>query len=148
MGFFEWQEEYLTHIDGLDAQHQKLVAMINSVYDDLYKCQHISQKQVFIAETLKELIDYSCFHFEAEEKLMLRYEYPCYAVHKEEHEQFKKQIAQFVEKQKQGTLILAFPIFDFLKDWLISHVLTIDKQYGPYISEKMKNVSVSEKSLP
>ncbi|MHC1760785.1 MAG: hemerythrin domain-containing protein [Negativicutes bacterium] len=86
------------------------------------------------------------FIFEAEEKLMLRYEYPCYAVHKEEHEQFKMQIAQFVEKQKHGTLILAFPIFDFLKDWLISHVLTIDKQYGPYINEKMK-IQVFQRSL-
>jgi hemerythrin len=68
---------------------------------------------------------------------MLEYEYPGYERHKEEHEKFKVQITQFLKEHNEGTLILSFPILVFLRDWLSSHVLDTDKQYGPYLKEKM-----------
>ena len=137
MIFFIWQDDYLTHIAELDAQHLKLVELINNLYTDLVKSQNIDQKQSYIVETLEELIDYSYYHFEAEEKLMLQYDYPGYALHKEEHERFKVQVAQFMKEQREGTRILSFPILVFLKDWLVSHVIATDKQYGPYLGERM-----------
>ncbi|MBP2665928.1 MAG: hemerythrin-like metal-binding protein [Firmicutes bacterium] len=137
MIFFEWPETYLTNISKFDTQHQKLVSLINALYVDLVSCQNISQKQPVIVEALLELIAYSFYHFEAEEELMILYEYPGYMGHKEEHDQFKQQVSQFVKEQSEGTLILSFPILVFLKDWLTSHVLTTDMQYGPYLNERM-----------
>ncbi len=137
MIFFIWKEEYLTNISELDSQHQKLVLLINNLYADLVKCQDVSQKQAFVVNALKELIDYGCYHFEAEEKLMLKYGYSGYAHHKEEHERFKLQIAQFLKEQSEGSRILSFPVLVFVKDWLVSHVIETDKQYGPYLSARI-----------
>ena len=137
MIFFEWKDTYLTKISELDAQHQKLVSLINNLYADLVKCENIDQKQSYILGAIVDLIDYGCYHFDAEEKLMLEYEYPGYECHKEEHEKFKMQVTQFLKEHNEGTLILSFPILVFLRDWLSSHVLDTDKQYGPYLNEKM-----------
>lgn len=139
MIFFTWQDAYLTNISEIDVQHQKLVALINDLYADLLKCQNSDQKRSFIAKALEDLIDYSCYHFETEEKLMLKYEYPEYAHHKEEHEKFKLQVAKFMKEQSGFAQVLPFPVVVFLKDWLTSHVLSTDRQYVPYLNEKMRS---------
>lgn len=138
MIFFMWKEEYLTRIKELDEQHQKLVALINDLYVDLLECQNNDQKQSLVKRLLEELIEYSSYHFDAEEKLLLKYEYPRYALHVEEHERFKLQVAQFMKEQSEVERALPFPLVVFLRDWLISHVLTEDKQYGSYLHERMQ----------
>ena len=139
MIFFTWQAAYLTHISEIDVQHQKLVALINALYSDLLGCQDNDQKRVFIIRALEELIDYSFYHFVTEEELLLKYDYPQYEEHKQEHEQYKLKIAQFMKEQESVERVLPFPIVVFLRDWLISHVLTTDKKYSAYLNEKMGN---------
>jgi hemerythrin len=144
MIFLEWKEEYLTNISELDAQHQKLVALINEFYADLLKYQDNDKKKEIIIQTLNELVDYSCYHFDAEENLMRRHEYPEYAQHKEEHERFKTQVARFMKEQVETTHVAPFPIVVFLRDWLTSHIMKTDKQYGPYLNEKLFRNSKGE----
>lgn len=137
MAFWEWQETYLINISEIDTHHQKLVNLLNNLYHNVFEC-NISEKQSLIGNALAALIDYSCYHFTAEEGLMLRSEYPGYMSHKEEHEQFKTDIAQLLEENKEGTLVLSFPVLSYLKDWLILHVIHTDKQFGQYFNKKMK----------
>ena len=137
MIFFTWKDEYMTHISELDAQHQKLVELINSFYADLLKYQNNEQKKEVIMRTLDALVDYSCYHFEAEENLMRKYEYAEYEHHKEEHERFKSQIARFIEEQRETDLVTPFPIVVFLRDWLVTHIMKTDMQYGPFLVERM-----------
>lgn len=137
MFYFQWQDSYLTHIDELDAQHQKLVGLINNLYTDLLNCPEDAQKQSCVAKTLDELVDYSCYHFAAEEKLMLEHNFPEYAIHKQEHEDFKLKVAELMKVQAETTKALPFPVVVFLRDWLASHVIHIDKRYGPFLHEKM-----------
>ena len=139
MIFFIWKDEYLTNIGELDAQHQKLVELINDFYADLLQHKESDQKQSSIVKTLERLMAYSLYHFEAEEKLMLQYEYPGYEKHKEEHERFKLHVARLMKEQNETMPVLPFPLVVFLKDWLTSHVLKTDKQYGPYLNGKMSN---------
>ena len=138
MIFFMWKEEYLTHVKELDEQHRKLVELINNLYADLLECQNNDQKQSLVNRLLEELIEYSVYHFTAEENLLLQYEYPRYELHVEEHERFKSQVAQFMKDQSEAERALPFPLVVFLRDWLISHVLTEDKQYGPYLCAQMR----------
>lgn len=144
MIFLAWKDEYLTNISELDAQHQKLVALINEFYADLLKYQDNNQKKEVVVQTLNELVDYSCYHFEAEENLMQKYEYPEYAQHKDEHERFKTQVDGFMKEQTETTRVAPFPIVVFLRDWLTSHIMKTDKQYGPYLIEKLFKESKGE----
>ena len=133
MFFFIWQDNFLTNISEIDDQHRKLVALINNLYAALLKFEDSDQKRAFLIKTLEELIDYGCYHFDAEEQLMLKHEYPDYESHKAAHERFKLQVAQFLKEQRETTQVLPFPIVVFLKNWFTSHVLSTDLQYVPFI---------------
>ena len=137
MFYFQWKDDYLTHIDELDAQHQKLVALINNFYTDLLNCPENAEKQACIGKTLEELVAYSNYHFAAEEKLMLEHQYPAYQQHKLEHESFKRKVAELMQTQNEAENALPFPVVVFLRDWLTSHVIHTDKEYGPYLRDRL-----------
>ena len=137
MFYFQWKDDYLTHIDELDAQHQKLVALINSFYTDLLNCPENAEKQACIGKTLEELVAYSDYHFAAEEKLMLEHQYPAYQQHKQEHESFKRKVAALMQTQNEAENALPFPVVVFLRDWLTTHVIQTDKEYGPYLRDRL-----------
>ena len=109
MFYFRWQDAYLTHIDELDEQHQRLVGLINDLYTDLQNCPEDMQKRACIAKTLDELVDYSIYHFSAEEKLMQEYDYPEYEQHKSEHEEFKRKVTQLMKLHAEAANALPFP---------------------------------------
>jgi len=134
--FFEWQDSYLTGVSRLDGHHLKLVALINNLYTDALGETDTGRKQPLIGKTLEELIDYSYYHFAAEEDLMLTYEYPGYMPHKEEHDQFKLEVKNMIRKHQAGNLAWVLPILSYLKDWLIIHVVNTDKQYEAYFSKR------------
>lgn len=137
MDFWEWQETYLVNIDIFDEHHKYLLALLNNLYRDVFACTDPTQKQLLIEHLLTELIDYTYYHFAAEENLLLQYEYPDYALHKQQHDTFKVQLHQLMEQHKDGSLVWSFPIFVFLKDWISLHILNADQQYAPYLNEKI-----------
>ena len=136
MIFFTWKDDYLIHHSEIDLQHQKLVSLINELYADLLVAQNNEQKRQAIQKLLEELVDYSYYHFDTEEKLMVQLEYPCYIQHVKQHMQFKEQVAQFMQVQSEDAKVMPFPIVVFLKDWLTSHILQMDKQLGTYLQTK------------
>lgn len=136
MAFWEWQETYLLDISTIDHHHRKLVALVNSLYVDVFECKDNSQKHQAVGRSLAEFIDYSHYHFALEEELMQKYKYPGYEGHKEEHNQFRLEVTRLMTQYKEGTLILSLPIFQFLKGWISIHILETDKKYVPYIPQE------------
>lgn len=139
MLFFEWKENYSVNNTILDSHHQKLLTLFNNLYTNLQACQDISQKSPLVEKALAELIEYSLYHFEAEEEFMLKYEYPDYVSHKQKHEQFKLRVNELIEQHKESVLGMAFPVLHFIKDWLSAHIINVDKQYAPYLKEDSVN---------
>ena len=137
MASYPWKPEYSVNIRSIDAQHQKLVALINNFYTDLLNCPENAEKQACIGKTLEELVAYSNYHFAAEEKLMLEHQYPAYQQHKLEHESFKRKVAELMQTQNEAENALPFPVVVFLRDWLTTHVIQTDKEYGPYLRDRL-----------
>lgn len=136
MAYWDWQDTYLTNISELDEHHKKLSILVNTLYDNIMQCQNMQERQPIIDKALSDLIDYSYYHFAAEEKLMLLHDYPGYEQHKEEHEAFRKKVTEFIKQYHNGILAGAFPICEFLKTWIDLHILKTDKLYAPYLNSK------------
>ena len=64
MALMKWDESFSVGVKEIDAQHQKLVAMINEL--------HAAMKEGKVHDVLGEIISgmakYTIFHFETEEK--------------------------------------------------------------------------------
>jgi len=66
MPLFPWSDDLSVKVTLIDDQHKKLIALINSLHDAMRAGEG---KQV-LEKTLKELADYTVYHFQTEEKYM------------------------------------------------------------------------------
>lgn len=133
MAFIEWSEKFLTGVKEADEQHRKLVELIN----ELYKAMKQGKGREVLDKILDELVKYADYHFSTEETLMSKYGFPELAAHKKEHENFKVKIKEFLEKKAKGEVTLSIEVMNFLKEWLVKHIMGTDKKYGPFLQQKM-----------
>jgi hemerythrin-like metal-binding protein len=127
MAFFTWKKEYSVGNSEIDSQHQSLIAMINKLYDAM----SIGKGNTEVNNIVKEMVDYSKFHFAAEEKLMKEHHYTGFNDHIKEHEAFITKAHGFEKEIAEGTFHMSIEVSVFLKEWLTNHILVIDKAYSP-----------------
>jgi len=83
MPFIEWNDTFSVSVDEIDNQHKKLFGIINELHDSVVER---NSKRV-IGGLLKELLDYTDYHFKSEEKLYELFNFS-YKFHKKIHEDF------------------------------------------------------------
>ncbi len=127
-----WNDQYSVQVKELDQHHQKLVGMIN----ELHEAMLVGKGKEVVSPILAKLIEYTQFHFSAEEKYMQKYSYPSYTKHKIEHDQFAAKVTDFQTQLNSGKLTLSMEVMTFLKDWLMHHISDVDKKYSPFFNEK------------
>ena len=132
MGLFPWKSKYSVHVAEIDGQHKKLVALVNELFDAM--CA--GKGREVIGKAVDELTRYTQTHFATEERLMLSTGYPDYRIHKKEHDDFVAHVSQFQAELVAGKIAVTVEVSNYLKDWLINHILNSDMKYSTYFNEK------------
>jgi hemerythrin len=127
-----WNENLSVKIELFDSQHKKLVDLINGFYE---KAQSGKGPENFLFFT-KALKDYAVYHFTAEEDLMKTHNFEGYENHKLEHTIFIEQITFYEEKFKTGKDITVLAVLNYIKDWIINHVMGTDRKYSDFLVSK------------
>lgn len=135
MSYIDWNENLSVGLTSFDEQHKKLVSIVNRLYDAMKE----GKGREVLGEVFSELIEYTKFHFKSEEEVMLKYDFPGYREHLEEHNKLTKEVMELKEKYDKGNIFITTEILAFLKDWLAHHILETDKKYGPFLKEKGVN---------
>jgi hemerythrin-like metal-binding protein len=130
--FFPWNDRYCTGINVIDAQHRKLVEIINGLHAAMEK----DQAKEIMGGLLDALIQYTVVHFSAEEGLLKFHGYPDHAAHHGEHEVFTRTVIRLQEQFKAGKSGMTIQGANFLKKWLVDHILGTDMKYVPYLIGK------------
>lgn len=130
-----WKDCYATHVSCFDTEHKSLVGLI----DEYFRAIREKRGAQVIDEVLAKLLDYTGSHFAHEEKLMQEYGYPRYHAHRQEHLKMIATVKGFqsmlTEGEKDaGDVLLTFR--NFLRDWLLNHIVEEDQKYGPFFNEK------------
>ena len=129
----EWTENLATGISVIDDQHKELFTRINGL---LEACNSGKGKDA-VAGVLSFLESYVIEHFAAEEKIQRDYIYPGYKDHKAIHDAFMTDVAnlkqQFAEKGPSLTMVLTTK--ETVVDWLIHHIMKVDRQLGDYLKQ-------------
>lgn len=126
-----WSNTLSVNVSEIDKQHKKLVEMLNA----LYKAMKDGKGDDVLGKLLNELVEYTVYHFDTEEKYFDKFGYPETAQHKREHQKLKSQVSDFVQKLKSGEAAITTDIMEFLKDWVINHIKKTDKRYGPFLRQ-------------
>lgn len=135
MAEIKWRDSYSVGIEKFDNQHKKLVQILN----DLLDAMHSGMAHVILENKLNELVDYAHTHFSDEEDLFDRYDYPQKVEHHNQHIQLLAQVQKLLEDLSKGSIVITLQTTDFLKDWLINHILGDDMEYASFFKEKGVN---------
>jgi len=131
MPLMEWSPRLSVGVELLDKDHQKLVKLINDLYDAM-KEGHGKES---LGSILDRLVDYTKIHFAHEEQYFAQSKYPHLADHKKEHDALTRQALDIQTQYKSGASgVLSLEVMNFLKDWLMNHIQGSDKKYGPYLN--------------
>jgi len=133
MPLMEWNQKMAVGVALLDLDHQKLVKMINDLYDAM-KEGHSKES---LGKILDSLVDYTKVHFAHEERFFAQTHYADLAAHKKEHDDLTRQVLEVQAKYRSGaTGTLSLEVMNFLKNWLVNHIQGSDKKYGPHLNSQ------------
>ena len=128
-----WTEKLACGIKQIDDQHKGLVDLVNEMFN------HVTgnnlQEHNYFDRVIQEAVNYVKNHFVTEEKIMLTTKFPGYVEHKKEHENFVLAIVENIKDYKAGKRFTLSTFTRFLKDWVLSHIALVDKQYFEYFKK-------------
>jgi hemerythrin-like metal-binding protein len=129
----QWTSGMATGNAVVDSEHRELIALVNQL-----EFAGSGPDGIAISEALEELTDYVFVHFQMEEKLMQREEYPhdAFEAHVAEHRQLDQATQQLVGQYSDGSLNTVEPIVTLLNEWLRHHIAQVDRAMAEFIRSK------------
>lgn len=127
--YMKWSESFSVGHPGIDAQHKKLVSLLN----ELCAAMGSGRSSAVLGTILEQLVNYTKEHFLAEEAVMKECAFPGFVAHKAEHDALAGKILKLQAELRAGTVGISIELLDFLKEWLTHHILESDKKYAPFV---------------
>ncbi len=128
MAFIKWDMSYSVGVKMIDAQHQKLFALINNFYNSVkMKTENLEP----VDSALQDLFSYIDFHFKTEEKYFEEFGYEKTEEHKKQHKFYEDKIKDLNERYQKtkNEQEISEEIINFIKDWISNHIKISDKEY-------------------
>jgi hemerythrin len=132
---YVWIEKYSVGVKEIDLQHQHFFEIANKIIESTGQ-ENISTGELL--PKIKELADYSDYHFKAEEDIFKKYNYPDASDHIDGHDSYRKKMKQFiVETEMVGADVknISLEIAEFAGSWLINHIMVVDQKYIGFMRE-------------
>lgn len=121
---------HLLGIPVIDQQHLALAAMLNRLNDVVKNSAPVD----VVSGAFENVLTFTRHHFETEERLMQRFDYPDMMAHQDEHRELLGEAAYMRQKFLQGGELT---VLQALKDWFVAHIVDSDKSLashlGPYV---------------
>jgi hemerythrin len=132
----KWTEDLSIGVELIDNQHKELFSRINDLVAAIQ--QHTCKYK--IGDVVGFLDEYIIFHFGEEEKFMQEHRYPKYPQHKAQHAKFianfnelKKELQKLEGGKKPGSYDLSVETNQVVVDWILDHIVKVDKEFGAYL---------------
>jgi hemerythrin len=125
----QWREQLSVGNDLIDADHQRLIEIINLADHSL---RTVNRAELVTA--LDQLFKYSQVHFGLEEKIAAAVGYPNVSQIHASHESLLEKLTQLTQQIGAKWDATAAEHFGaFLREWLINHVIKEDMLLKPYL---------------
>lgn len=129
---FSWDGSFSVHVAEMDDHHKQLIEIANTIVEHL---QNNSTRDS-LANAFDALVDYTRYHFAAEEKLMALYHYPDTDQHAKRHKELIHHVVEYMEKILDGNIPDKAAFISFMENWLVRHLLDEDRKYGAFLNNK------------
>lgn len=120
----EWKDSYKIGRADIDAEHQHLFKLVNTVL--------AAKDKGALTACAMALFQYTREHFAHEEQLMKRLNYPAMLEHQTQHDDLISRLSEVSARIANDTLD-HLVLEAFLSDWLLNHIATSDVKLAAYI---------------
>ncbi|MDR2165394.1 MAG: bacteriohemerythrin [Zoogloeaceae bacterium] len=141
MPYIEWDNSLSVGVEVIDEQHMRIVDYINEIHDTLHAPMTVSDREERVMQVVNSAIDYTESHFDFEEDMLEKVNYPYLKAHTRVHQLFVRRIHDYKTRLENGEDI-ARELMDTLMHWLLNHIRSEDKNYAKWMS------GTDERSLP
>ena len=125
MPIITWIEEYSTGNELIDSQHKKWIEILNQSHDQMMSFGKKDHQQIG-RDILSNIIDYTRFHFDCEEKWMQEAGYKEIGHHSQLHKDFIARIERIEGDFQAGNPMLNSELIKLIENWLVHHILNED----------------------
>jgi hemerythrin-like metal-binding protein len=131
-----WREELSVGHPEIDGDHKVLIGIINDFENTVDRWDG----DKVVHEVLIKLHDYAMQHFTAEEAIQVANHYPLREEHKREHRVLLAQVVDranrfFIKKTEPVTKEALQGVAEFLKRWLVDHIIKSDLRMRRYVAK-------------
>jgi hemerythrin len=131
MPFAEWSNEFSVGVEEIDGDHRRLLELLNELHDAV----KAGGGHEALGRVLDGLMHYVDYHFSHEETLFIRTKYPGYERHRQQHRAFTITVKEIQEDFQLGASdALPQQVLEFLKNWLVEHIMGSDRAFGVYFN--------------
>ncbi|MBF0195682.1 MAG: hemerythrin family protein [Magnetococcales bacterium] len=133
-GLIEWDDRWLVGVDAIDKDHKRLIDLINELFTSKYRAYGFKD----IRQNAQHLMDYTNYHFEREEQLMKKANYPGLKDQIVGHRKMQQQAAEIIndiDDRENHHLKFTNEAESLLRDWLIEHIVDSDTQISKYLEK-------------
>lgn len=134
---FEWKNTYSVGIKEIDKQHKNLLGIGEKLVYVMENTTKGLDQYDEIKRLLKELYEYTIYHFNSEEELMKKHDFLELPSHQFQHKLFVKKLeAMDLDGFDNDQLESTNQLLDFIANWITEHILKEDQKYSKIIREK------------
>ncbi|MBF0620867.1 MAG: bacteriohemerythrin [Magnetococcales bacterium] len=130
--FFPWDDSMSVGVKQFDDDHKQLVAYVN----ELHQALKTGEGNEVLGAILTKLASYTETHFDREEQLMRKHNYPGLDNQEGEHTRMIAQVQELAQEFNNGRFSVAMDVMGFAKFWLTEHILGTDMSYKDFFHKK------------
>lgn len=126
MILFQWDKNLETGLAAVDHQHRKLVDIVNRLGSLVADGKDIGSLD--IDELFNDLVKYTLYHFQEEEKLMelAHVDSRHCGPHRREHQVFVEEVGLMYQGMTTSGVDNGRNLLEYLLNWLVSHIVGMD----------------------
>ena len=131
-----FDEKYETGHAQIDAEHRDLFMLLRATVDAV---EDNDKKGVNVEDAIDFLAKYVLNHFATEENIMELSDFPGYALHKKQHDDFviavvdlRRRVLAETDRKKAGHMLMSA-----VSNWVDSHVLDSDMEMAAHYKKWM-----------
>jgi len=130
MSVLGWTEDLSVGVELLDGHHKRLFELLG----DLYAAVQAGGSETAVGQVLDELVSYTEYHFQEEEKMLEAAGFANLENHRKVHKVLTGQVIRMRDDYKMDPrMVYAAELFQFLNGWLVNHIKVEDFSYRPVL---------------
>ena len=134
--------EYLD-VEEMQETHEDEIAILNEVdkLATIYGMDKKSEEKLTALEAkVHEYLKHVKEHFANEERLMKKYDFPAYEMHKMAHDIFLMDLSITIKQwEKFGDIDKVVNFIRKSPEWIVMHINTVDATTASYLAQKMES---------